>query len=136
MLALYLGIIKTNNMTTYNNVKDGVTAEVTKIDNLFKVTVYVWAMSPIKATFATRDEVRACLTSWGIDMELRNYAKEDVEMLQAEGAMAITNTKLGVLWLTVEDYVMIARDGLGNVLFQTAEDNLMIAFIADNYITQ
>ena len=71
-----------------------------------------------------------------LQITLRDYAKEDLEMLQAEGAMAITNTKLGVLWLTVEDYVMIARDGLGNVLFQTAEDNLMIAFIADNYITQ
>jgi hypothetical protein len=71
-----------------------------------------------------------------LEITLRDYAKEDVELLQAEGAMAITNCKQGVLWMTVEDYVMIARDQLGNVLFTAKEDNPMIAFIADSYTTE
>jgi hypothetical protein len=60
------------------------------------------------------------------------YAKQDVELLREESAMAITDTKLGVIWLTVESGVMIAAvDGV--VLYQTAEINLMEDYLARQY---
>lgn len=60
------------------------------------------------------------------------YAKQDVELLRAESAMAITDTKLGVIWLTVDSGVMIAAVN-GVVLYQTAEINLMEDYLARQY---
>lgn len=79
------------------------------------------------------------MTSIELNKVLREYAKEDLQILKENGCSAITGTKKGCLHNTYENGVYSIRynnlDPVG-CLFQTPDEECVIDFFIDSYIVE
>jgi len=64
---------------------------------------------------------------------LKDYAKEDLEILKANGCSAITGTKVGCLHNSYENKVFTIAYNMGQNIFQTPDEECVMEFFIDHY---
>lgn len=68
------------------------------------------------------------------ETNIRNeYANEDMQLLEKESFLAITDTKLGTIWAEFENGIYKMKNALGQNLHEGTNRNNAIEFIANSY---
>lgn len=70
-------------------------------------------------------------------INLVEYAKEDVSILKEEGQLAITGTRLGVVFLSFEDGKFSAYNNIGeNLIGENMNEDTLVNWVSSIYIVE